>query len=137
MSIKEANKFVCVSARFIQNEKAGVTVAFCRFAHMNGDGKPSGVCLGSKGIARCAPEDVFDAETGKRIAVAKAERKILTEFLADKDQELDYIDAAKARADILSQTILAEKARMSSAYVAAAASLSACEEELKKRKNEA
>lgn len=50
------------------------------------------------GVAKCSPEDTFDEETGKRIALTKAKRKrgqainnALKEFIADAEKDLKRI----------------------------------------------
>ena len=47
-----------------------------------------------RGIAKCAPEDTFDVETGCKIAVARAEAKVAR--AKTRNAATKYLEAAKA-----------------------------------------
>ena len=47
--------------------------------------------LTEKGIAKCAPEDTFDVERGKRIALARAENKVYLSALKHLDKSMEQI----------------------------------------------
>ena len=64
------------------------------------DGKKTGiVCVGSyagktvRGVARCNPKDTFDFETGKKLATARCEQKILTKRAKYMENKLKRITA--------------------------------------------
>lgn len=46
-----------------------------------------------RGIAKCAPEDTFDVETGCKIAVARAEKKVARAKVRNAAEK--YLQAAK------------------------------------------
>ena len=50
-----------------------------------------GATLVEKGIAKCAPEDTFDVERGKRIALARAENKAYLSALKHLDKFMEQI----------------------------------------------
>ena len=50
-----------------------------------------GATLVEKGVAKCAPEDTFDVERGKRIALARAENKVYLSALKYLDKFMEQI----------------------------------------------
>ena len=68
---------------FYVDEKNSKVIAVCHYA-----GKPV------RGIAKCSPEDAFDIEYGKRLAVARAEVKVAQAKI--RNATLKYLEAAKA-----------------------------------------
>lgn len=122
-----ANRFACVSAKYIQNEEAGVTVAFCRFAHLDAKGKPDGLTFGSKGVARLAPGDVWDAEAGKGAAMAKAFRKALERILSKRKRMAEGMNAEVADCEALLKETRALRSSYADCLSDAERSLAKCE----------
>ena len=50
-----------------------------------------GATIVEKGISKCAPEDTFDVERGKRIALARAENKVYLSALKHLDEFMGQI----------------------------------------------
>ena len=69
--------------KFYVNEDKGEVIAVTRYG---------GRAI--KGIAKCSPEDIFNLELGKRIAVARAERKVAKAKL--RNASVKYCEAAAA-----------------------------------------
>lgn len=63
--------------------KNRTVIAVCRYAGHS-----------VKGIAKCAPEDTFDIETGKKLAIARCEWKVAKLKLQNASKK--YLEAAKA-----------------------------------------
>ena len=82
--------------KFYVNEEKGTVVCSveaCLSVPTNWDGcvfVPDTTLI-EKGIAKCAPEDAFDVERGKRIALARAENKVYLSALKYLDKFMEQI----------------------------------------------
>ena len=82
--------------KFYVNEKKGTVVCSVEGSLMVPTNWDScvlvpGATLVEKGIAKCAPEDTFDVERGKRIALARAENKAYLSALKHLDKFMEQI----------------------------------------------
>jgi hypothetical protein len=76
----------CISQKYVCNEKTGIVVAICTFEW----NVPSHVAevydysfdtiITSRGVARCASDDVYNEKIGRKIAYTKARSRALARF---------------------------------------------------------
>jgi hypothetical protein len=71
-----------IKYRYVVNEDKGVVVALSSFA-----GKDV------RGVARCSPADNFDAEMGKKLAVARCDVKITDKRVVRANQMVEFYRA--------------------------------------------
>lgn len=68
-----------IKYRFVVNESKGVVVALSSFAGET-----------VRGVARCSPNDTFDVELGKKLAVARCDYKIACKKVDRAVQMADF-----------------------------------------------